>query len=361
MSQVFPHPVPPTSARDWPEGGLETVPACPVCGGRERALTHAGLRDRVFGCAPGEWNLYTCAACGAGYLDPRPNAATIALAYSSYFTHDSAGEAGQRPPSAWRRHRLAQRNAYLNREYGYRLSPASSRVPFGLSTDRRQRWDKLVDYLRFPGPGARLLDVGCGNGRFLLSMRAVGWDVAGVEPDPKAAAAAAAVGLNVRVGMLQPGLQPDAHYDAVTLNHVLEHFHQPMETLRLCRQALKPGGALFVATPNFAAAGHRLFGPDWFPLDPPRHLVLFTPHSLRQALQTTGFEPEPAIRTRIVACESLRLSMHIRLGGDPMRQQPALPLAARLKTAWLARQADRQTRVQPELTEELVLLSRRAG
>jgi 2-polyprenyl-3-methyl-5-hydroxy-6-metoxy-1,4-benzoquinol methylase len=338
---------------------LEAVLACPICGGPDRELTHAGLSDRVFGCAPGEWNLYRCATCGTGYLDPRPNAATIALAYASYFTHNSAGEVGQPPRSAWRRHRTAQRNAYLNCEYGYHLTPATSRVPLGLSTDRRQRWDKLVDYLRFPGPGARLLDVGCGNGRFLLSMRAVGWEVSGVEPDPRAAAEAASVGLDVRTGLLQPGSQPDAHYDAVTLNHVLEHFHHPLETMRLCREILKPGGTLFVATPNFAAAGHRLFGPDWFPLDPPRHLVLFTPHSLRQALETAGLEPEPAIRTRLVACESLLRSMHIRLGSDPMRQRPPLPLAARIKTAWLARQADRQTRAKPELTEELVLLAHR--
>src|SRR6266581_6519852 len=127
------------SANGWPEGGLESVPACPVCAGTARELVHGRLRDRVFGCAPGEWNLYRCATCGTGYLDPRPNAATIALAYSRYCTHAPVGWINGPPPSAWRRYRTAQRNAYLNAHYGYNLTPASARTPKWLTTERRQR------------------------------------------------------------------------------------------------------------------------------------------------------------------------------------------------------------------------------
>ena len=166
---------------------------------------HCGLRDRLFRCAPGSWDMQRCDGCGSGYLDPRPNAATIGLAYSSYYTHTSVIGAEQPPKSAWRRHRIAQRNACLNSTYGYELSPASPRPPCCVSTDRRQRWDKQVGYLRFPGRGARLLDVGCGNGRFLMQMRAAGWEVSGVEPDPASAAQAVAAGLG-RAGQQRPAL-----------------------------------------------------------------------------------------------------------------------------------------------------------
>ena len=120
---------------------------CPVCGSSDRRLLRSGLKDRVFFCAPGDWTLYSCVACGTGYLDPRPNRATIGLAYSHYFTHGSAGDVGQPPASAWRRRRTAQRSAYLNARYRYELNPAS-RIPRWLSTDRRQRWDKQVAFLR---------------------------------------------------------------------------------------------------------------------------------------------------------------------------------------------------------------------
>jgi SAM-dependent methyltransferase len=230
-----------------------------------------------------------------------------------------------------------------------------------LSTERRLRFDKFTGYLRYPGKGARLLDVGCGNGIFLLQLRSLGWDVAGVEPDPKSAAAAAAAGLNVRVGVLEEQSLPDDHYDAITLSHVLEHLHQPRETLRFCRRILKPGGTLYVATPNFGAAGHRRFGSDWFPLDPPRHLVLFTPDSLKRLFKSTGFMPEPGVRLRLAAKEMFKRSTFLQNGLDPMGQKPGLPAMTRLKSRWLAWQADRATRRNPELAEELVLLAHRPG
>ena len=190
-------------------------------------------------------------------------------------------------------------------------------------------------------------------------MRELGWEVCGVEPDPKSAARAAAGGLDVRVGLLGAQSLPEAHFDAVSLNHVIEHLHDPLGTLRMCRLILKPGGSISIATPNFTAEGHRLFGPDWFPLDPPRHLVLFTPESLRRALELSGFKPEPAIRLRLSAKEMFMRSMHLRHGSDPMRQHPTLPLAAKVRGAWLARRAGRATRARAELTEELVLLASR--
>ncbi len=346
-------------AASWPAGGLESVRSCPVCDDEERELLHEGLRDRVFGCAPGEWNLFRCGKCGTGYLDPRPNLATIGLAYSRYCTHEPVGWLNGPEPSAWRRHRIAQRNAYFNAHYGYHLTPATARPPRWLSLARQQRFDKYTGYLRYPGKGARILDIGCGNGCFLLQMRSLGWEVSGVEPDPHSAAQAVGAGLDVRVGLLEQQSLPDGHCDAVSLNHVIEHLHDPLGTLRICHRILKPGGRIFIATPNFTAGGHRLFGANWFPLDPPRHLVLFTPDSLKLALREAGFAPDSAIRLRLAAKEMFMRSMHLVQGSDPMRQEPPLSFAAKLRAGWLAFRADRATCANRELTEELVLLASR--
>jgi 2-polyprenyl-3-methyl-5-hydroxy-6-metoxy-1,4-benzoquinol methylase len=351
-------PAPPS--RPWPDGGLERVPECPICGGRERTLAHRGLRDRLFFAAPGTWDMYCCEACSSGYLDPRPDAATIGLAYSAYYTHSTGINAEQPPRSVIRRHRIAQRNAYLNRFYGYKLSPANAWPPFPISTARRQRWEKQIGYLEFPGRGARLLDVGCGQGRFMAQMRAAGWLVTGVEPDPVSAARAISAGLDVRTGPIETlSAVDDEQFDAVSLHHVIEHLHRPLETLRRCREVLKTGGTLVVATPNFISFCHGKLGADWFPLSPPTHLVMFTPNSLRQALQAAGFEPETSYRMRVGASEVVRRSFHIRRRGDPMQMKPPLSVVDRLRAAWLARQADRATLAQPLLAEELVILARK--
>ena len=73
----------------WPDNELELLKYCPVCGSRERELLHTGLRDRVFGVAPGDWTLHRCLECQSAYLDPRPTLATIGQAYTNYYTHQT--------------------------------------------------------------------------------------------------------------------------------------------------------------------------------------------------------------------------------------------------------------------------------
>ena len=343
----------------WPAEGLENVPLCPVCGSGLRQPVHAGLRDRVFGCAPGEWTLHRCEGCGSAYLDPRPTLSTISHAYSSYYTHATTGGVDYARASWWRRFRIAQRNSYLNSHYGYNLKPVAW-IPIFMSSARQRRFDTFTGYLHFPGPGARVLDVGCGNGGFLWQIRSLGWEVCGVEPDPKSAAQAREAGLDVREGSLQEQAFPEAYFDAITMNHVIEHLHDPVDTLRHCWKILKPGGHITVITPNYGSSGHELYGPDWFALDPPRHLVLFTEDSLRRTLESFGFTvmrpPRPSLKAR----EHFKRSVIIRRGGDPTERYPKLPLATRLLIEWQAAQTNRATRIDPSCGEELILLGTKA-
>jgi hypothetical protein len=122
---------------------------------------------------------------------------------------------------------------------------------------------------------------------------------------------------------------------------------------------LKPGGQISIATPNLASKGHEVFGRDWFALDPPRHLVLFTPDSLSKALEASGFHAEPDLRLEPNAEEIFRRSTHVRYGNDPMRELPALPINARLNAARLARHANRATRANPRLAESILLVATR--
>ena len=344
----------------WPEDGLEHVGACPVCASTLRTTVHRDLKDRLFFSAPGSWDMHLCGSCGSGYLDPRPNSATIGLAYASYYTHSPPLVHKQTSLSRHRFRRMAQRNAYLNRVYGYNLQPATSSRPLFLGTDRKQRWDKHVGYLPFPGRGSRLLDVGCGNGKFVAQMQSVGWEASGIDPDPVSSAQAVAAGLDVRSGSIEtlPGIE-NSSFDAVSLHHVIEHLHKPLETLRRCWQILKPGGTIVIATPNFSSLGHYAFDADWFHLSPPMHLVIFTSDSLRGALEATGFVPDLECRPRLGAAEVFQRSQQIRRRGDPMRMKPRLSLADSLRTRLLAWRADRATRAKQELTEEIVLLARR--
>jgi SAM-dependent methyltransferase len=132
-----------------------------------------------------------------------------------------------------------------------------------------------ISYLRRSG-GNRLLDVGCSSGVFLTRMRDLGWKVQGVDPDPVAAARAEARGISVFVGELRAAGFSAGAFDAITLNHVIEHALDPVGLLRECWRILAPGGQLVVITPNTQSLASRIWGRHWYHLDPPRHLFLFS-------------------------------------------------------------------------------------
>lgn len=128
----------------------------------------------------------------------------------------------------------------------------------------------------------RLLDIGCGNGSYLAMMKRLGWEVVGTEIDPKAAdIATSSLGIFVHVGDLEDAPFEHASFDVITMSHVIEHVADPIEFLNTAARFLKPGGEMIVVTPNLSSLGSRIFGADWYYLDPPRHLYLFTPASVR--------------------------------------------------------------------------------
>lgn len=275
------------AAKPWPEDELERVPGCPLCGSADRALIHSGLEDRIFFAAPGQWSLWRCLQCRSAWLDPRPTEASIGLAYSRYYTHEDGGTT--LPTSRLAKFRARLGNGYRNHRYGTRLEPASS----------LGRWAALFPPFRWPVDAAyrflprarsghgRVLDIGCGNGGFLLAAKEAGWQVMGIEPDRAARAAAEVHGITV-VPTLSSLPGDGKPFDYVTISHVIEHVHDPRALLAQVFALLRPGGGLFVDTPNFHAVGHRIYGRHWRGLEPPRHVILFNRASLREALARAG-------------------------------------------------------------------------
>lgn len=278
--------------KPWPASDLEAVPQCPVCGGAERNLLHRGLTDRVFAVADGAWDLYRCAQCESAYLDPRPTPESIGRAYAGYYTHSSDDH-----PIVRRKGRIRSLlhdliNGYQNRRYKTQRSPAlpAGRWLLPLLPSLRTAADAECRHLpALPVGGGRLLDVGCGNGGFLALARQAGWQVEGVDFDEGAVQAARSRGLEVQLGGADVLAGREEVFDVITLCHVIEHVYDPVTTLRRLHALLKPGGVLWLDTPNLASLGARRFGSNWRDLDPPRHLVLFNPQSLQQAMREAGF------------------------------------------------------------------------
>ena len=343
-------------AAEWPHDSLEQVPRCPACGSASRHPLYADLTDRSYRCAPGQWGLVRCDGCSCAYLDPRPDDRTSHIAYGNYY--DGAGtRSDATPANGWRRARRALRNGYLNSRYGYDIEPASrlGGIVAPLLPAYRQKADEHIRHLRLPAGQPSVLDVGCGEGEFLVEMQAAGWSVAGVEPNSEAVALARARGVPVTPGTLTELSLAPASLDAITFRLVFEHLRDPAATLQACRRALKPGGLLWIATPNLDSEGHRIFREHWIHLQPPRHAVMYAPWSLTRLLADSRFEVV-ALRAARETRWSFRMSAALAHGGSPFAQAPPL----RGKLALKARLAEMRAQRRPETADVMIVIAQAA-
>ena len=89
---------------------------------------------------------------------------------------------------------------------------------------------------------------------------------------------------------------PRGIYDLVSMIEVIEHLSDLWATLRSVHAALRPGGKLFVTTPNRKGWRARLEGGNWREARKKFHLLLFDEMSLRHHLQATGFDSIVRVR-----------------------------------------------------------------
>jgi SAM-dependent methyltransferase len=244
---------------------------CPACG--------AALTGRPARLPAG---YVSCTGCSLGHLEVLPDAPAAAARFGPrYFAGD---EAGHYPD-------------YAADEAVHRRN--SRRVLDRLATAR--------------GPGAQLLDVGCGYGFLLDEARREGWGVAGVDVSEHARAQTRArVGVDVAPDIASvPGSGP--RFAAATAVQVLHHAVDPGEMLDDVAARLVPGGLLALETVDRGAAVARALGRRWPLPAAPWTVWLFDRPSLGSLLGRCGFSLLDVRPSR------KRISLHHLLGAGSAR------------------------------------------
>jgi len=213
--------------------------------------------------------------------------------------------------------------AYCNSRFGTALLPAGKfgALVMRLIPGKRKALDQQFRHLPRSKPDGRLLDIGFGDGKFLDLAKKAGWSVSGCDTDPVTIASAREKGLDVRQGGIEAFKDLSESFDVITLSHVIEHVHSPKEVSQEIFRLLKPGGQVWMETPNIQSYGHEQFAKDWRGLEPPRHLVLFNWNSLEAMLKEVGFSHIEKLPRYDVYARLAVKSRAIARGQDPYEKQ----------------------------------------
>jgi len=230
---------------------------CPVCGAHGLHIFQSAYDDR-YGY-PGTFPLQRCSVCRHVHLQVSFSPESMRDLYSSYYPRSVFNVEDHRPHKE-----ISGFKAWFD---GVKSSTF--------------RW--------VPG-NVRVLDIGCGFGESLGYHLARGCDVYGVEADENIRRVADRYGYKVHVGLFDPDAYEEDYFDYVTMDQVIEHVSDPVQTVKGIERVLKPGGLAILSTPNAQGWGARLFKSRWIHWHAPYHQQFFSMESMRITAEKAGFE-----------------------------------------------------------------------
>jgi ubiquinone/menaquinone biosynthesis C-methylase UbiE len=255
---------------------------CPICSSPQGELFSSAF-DRVLNRPERIWRIHRCLDCGFGWTEPTLRDEEIKQHY---------------PPTY-----LGDTERTLDEFLSGRLQQSRS-------------WKKeveKVDLVQGFVSGGRILDVGCGDGKFLWALDSRRWNRTGVEFSEETVRLVNGRIDNLKLveGDIFSSELRENTFDVVTLWHVLEHLPRPQEVLERVRRLLSPGGWVLISLPNLNSLQARLFRRYWYAFDDvPRHLYHFAPRPLEILLQEKGFqELEHRFFSPIVNIHCLKYSL----------------------------------------------------
>lgn len=251
---------------------------CRVCGHHEHNVLHVA-REMMYGLRD-TFPYIECAACGCVQIQQVP--ADLSRYYpSDYWSFEKDRMAGIGL-------RLGLSRTLRRRRTRYWLTPGRDVIGWLLAG--RSEIPRHLSWARRAGvrsPDVAVLDIGCGLGDRLLSLREDGFsNLAGADPFI-AEDVAYEGGVHVRRCDL---CDVQGTYDYITLHHSFEHMPDPMMAMRQLRRLLRDDGTALIRIPVASSDAWRRYGVNWVQLDAPRHLFLHTVRSIEHLAAAAGMQ-----------------------------------------------------------------------
>ncbi len=243
---------------------------CNLCSSTESTFLF-DARDRLHGIA-GTFTYVWCTECGLVYMNPQVVPEDTEKLYpADYAPHSKKGK-GLGPKIASLYNRISKISV------------------IGYFPKQLMNVKIAGNIYRSLNQQSRILDVGCGAGSFLNSLRTdKGCQVYGVDISEAALREAkSSFGLDIFKGTITKATFPEAHFDIITAWWYLEHISDPQTTIAKISSLLKHNGHCIIGVPNFNSFNARHFKDKWYHLDCPRHLCIWTPRAITKLLENHG-------------------------------------------------------------------------
>lgn len=245
---------------------LATEMTCRICGNGESNQTYR-LRELMFGLDQA-FDYFQCSQCQCLQISRVPD--DLADYYSKPYYSLAARH---QPITRWL---LGKRNDYAFTKKGL----------IGRFLDRRHP-NILLAYLATLNlaKDTRILEVGCGIGMNLLTLKRYGFDeILGIDPFIENDT----VYPNGLTVLKRSLMELQGEWDLIVFNHSFEHMPNPLEVLESVSGVLSNGGTCLIRIPVVSSFAWEEYGSNWIQLDPPRHLFLHSEKSLRALAEKAG-------------------------------------------------------------------------
>jgi SAM-dependent methyltransferase len=190
----------------------------------------------------------------------------------------------------------------------------------GLGT--RLNEDHKAFFKHFPSNvRGKLLDVGCGDGRFLRHAKEQGFEVWGIDFDKKSVEnVKRSLGIDTVFAMsleefYEYAKEKNLKFDVIIFFEVLEHQDKPREFLERVKGLLKEGGYIAGSVPNRERLFVEIYWKYFHGDHPPHHFLRFSKSSLEKALNFSGFKDVEVYKLDLPFVE-LFLYLEKKLFGD---------------------------------------------
>lgn len=244
---------------------------CKICGNAEGNKTHEA-REMMFGLR-GNFAYFQCSQCGCLQISEIP--ADMSKYYpANYYSFHSRPDA---PINLAKKliKRIRDNYAIFNQGLLGRLLY----VFFPYETLR------VLSRIRLTKDSA-ILDVGCGSGDFLYTLRENGFrNLLGIDPFIEK-------NIEYKNGLRilkQTISDAKGIWDLIMFHHSFEHLPNPLEILQSVSKLLNKGGVCLIRIPTVPCYAWEHYRENWVQLDAPRHFFIHSPESIKILAGQAGF------------------------------------------------------------------------